>query len=101
MFVAAALGLRAERGAAPTGTPVSGRALDPYFEAVVDAAEEAVLVSLLAAGDVTRRGGAHHRRAAGGPVTTHPRSKGTADDADHRDEERRLDPDERRRVPVR
>jgi D-aminopeptidase len=53
LFVAAALGLRAPRGEPPTGRPVTGRGLDPYFEAVVDAAEEAVLVSLLAAHDVT------------------------------------------------
>jgi D-aminopeptidase len=34
-------------------TPLSGRQLDPYFEAVVDASEEAVLSSMLAAHDVT------------------------------------------------
>ncbi len=53
LFVAVALGLRAPRGQAPTAAPITGRALDPYFEAVVDASEEAVLVSLLAAHDVT------------------------------------------------
>jgi len=53
LFVAAALGLRAPREGAPTVTPISGRALDPFFEAVVDASEEAVLVSLLTAHDVT------------------------------------------------
>ncbi len=53
IFLAAALGLRAPRGEAPASTPVTGRDLDPYFEAVVDAAEEAVLASMLAAHDVT------------------------------------------------
>jgi len=57
IFVAAALGLRAPRGQVSTAEPVAGRALDPYFEAVVDASEEAVLVSLLAAHDVTGVGG--------------------------------------------
>ena len=37
--------------------PVSGRALDPYFEAVVDASEEAVLSSLLSATTTTGVGG--------------------------------------------
>jgi len=53
LFVAAALGLRTGRDAPWKATPISGRALDPYFEAVVDASEEAVLVSLLSAHDVT------------------------------------------------
>jgi len=53
LFVAAALGLRTGRDASWKATSISGRALDPYFEAVVDASEEAVLVSLLSAHDVT------------------------------------------------
>ena len=53
LFVAAALGLRTGRDASWQATSMSGRALDPYFEAVVDASEEAVLVSLLSAHDVT------------------------------------------------
>ncbi len=65
LFVAAALGLRAPRGQAPTAAPVTGRALDPYFEAVVDASEEAVLASLLAAHDVT---GVEGRTIAALPV---------------------------------
>ena len=46
----------ARRGEAPTA-PIPGRGLDPYFEAVVDAAEEAVLVSLLYATTTTGRRG--------------------------------------------
>jgi D-aminopeptidase len=65
LFVAAALGLRAPRGEAPRGTPLTGRDLDPYFEAVVDASEEAVLASLLAAHDVT---GVEGRTVAALPV---------------------------------
>ncbi|MEI8056139.1 MAG: P1 family peptidase [Actinomycetes bacterium] len=52
IFVAAALGLRVPRGMSPTRAPISGSALDDYFEAVVDASEEAVLASMLAAHDV-------------------------------------------------
>ena len=51
IFLAAATGLRAPRGEAPAISPLSGRALDPYFEAVVDASEEAVLAALLSAHD--------------------------------------------------
>jgi D-aminopeptidase len=53
IFLGTALGLRAPRGENPTGTPITGRGLDPFFEAAVDASEEAVLASLLAAHDVT------------------------------------------------
>jgi D-aminopeptidase len=53
IFLGAALGLRAPRGESPAVAPLTGRSLDPYFEAAVDAAEEAVLASLLAAHDVT------------------------------------------------
>ena len=52
-----ATGLRAPRGERPTVAPLSGRALDPYFEAVVDASEEAVLSSLLSATTTTGVGG--------------------------------------------
>jgi D-aminopeptidase len=57
LFLALATGLRAERGAAPAESPIQGRALDPYFEAVVDASEESVLACLLAAEDATGRSG--------------------------------------------
>lgn len=53
IFLGVALGLRAPRGESPAAAPLTGRSLDPYFEAAVDAAEEAVLASLLAAHDVT------------------------------------------------
>jgi D-aminopeptidase len=53
IFLGVALGLRALRGEVSTRTPLAGRALDPYFEAVVDATEEAVITSMLAAHDVT------------------------------------------------
>jgi D-aminopeptidase len=53
IFLGIALGLRAARGKGPSGSPLTGRALDPYFEAVVDASEEAVLAALLSAHDVT------------------------------------------------
>ena len=49
IFLAASTTCRTDRdGVAEPGPRVSGRALDPLFEAVVDAAEEAVLASLLA-----------------------------------------------------
>jgi len=57
IFLAAALGLRAPRDSAPSGVPLTGRDLNEYFEAVVDASEEAVLASMLAAHDVTGREG--------------------------------------------
>ena len=57
IFLAAALGLRAPRDAAPSGVPLTGRDLNEYFAAVVDASEEAVLASMLAAHDVTGREG--------------------------------------------
>ena len=56
IFLALATGLRAPRGHAP-GAPVTGRALDDYFAAVVEATEEAVLNSLLQAETVTGRDG--------------------------------------------
>jgi len=59
IFVALATGLRLPRGeAAVAGRPrISGSALDPYFDAVVEATEEAVLNSMLAAPTVTGREG--------------------------------------------
>ena len=49
IFIALATGLRAPRGTSPTGTPVTGRDLDPFFAAVVEATEEAVLNALFGA----------------------------------------------------
>ncbi|MET8049631.1 P1 family peptidase [Streptosporangium sp. NPDC005286] len=57
IFLALATGLRVPRGTAPAHAPLGGRALDPYFAAVVDATEEAVLNSLLQAETVTGRDG--------------------------------------------
>jgi D-aminopeptidase len=57
IFLAAATGLRAPRGTAPSRAPLAGRELDPLFEAVVDATEESVLNSLFAAPTVTGRSG--------------------------------------------
>ena len=58
IFLALATGLRTLRGAAPTGAePVTGQGLDPFFAAVVEATEEAVLNSMLAAPNVTGRDG--------------------------------------------
>lgn len=49
IFLAAATGLRGDRTRPAAGTPVSGSDLDPYFAAAVEATEEAVVTSLLAA----------------------------------------------------
>ena len=58
IFLAAGTGLRVDRDGRYDGpAAVSGRALDPLFEAVVDAAEEAVLNSLLSAPTVVGRAG--------------------------------------------
>jgi D-aminopeptidase len=59
IFLALATGLRSPRGeAVAAGRPrISGSALDPFFDAVVEATEEAVLNSMLAAPTVTGRGG--------------------------------------------
>ena len=47
-----------DRDGKPDGTPVmTGRALDPLFAAVVDAAEESVLNSMFGAVTVTGRDG--------------------------------------------
>ena len=64
IFLALATGLRAPRdapGDAGARSPISGRALDPYFAAVVEATDEAVLNSLLAAPTVTGRDGHRSR----------------------------------------
>lgn len=58
IFLALATGLRAARGGPPVpGPAITGRALDPFFDAAVDATEEAVLNCLLAAPTVTGRNG--------------------------------------------
>ncbi len=62
IFLAAATGRRAPRGAAPTGPDLLvGEDLNPFFAAVVDATEEAVLNSLLAAPTVVGRDGNYSR----------------------------------------
>jgi D-aminopeptidase len=55
--MAFATGLREKRGTPPTVPPVTGRDLDPLFEAVVDATEESVLNSMLMAPTVVGRKG--------------------------------------------
>jgi D-aminopeptidase len=59
IFLALATGLRAERGSRPAAGVIqlAGRDLDPFFAAVVEATEEAVLNSLLTAPTVTGRDG--------------------------------------------
>lgn len=57
IFVGLATGLRAERGTVSTVSAMQGRELDPFFAAVVEATEEAVLNSLLMAGTVVGRSG--------------------------------------------
>jgi len=58
IFLALATGLRAPRGGPPAAGPaITGRGLDPFFAAVTEAAEEAVLNCLLAAPTVTGRDG--------------------------------------------
>ena len=68
IFLALATGLRAPRGEAPPGSPVTGSALDDYFAAVVEATEEAVLNSLLQAGTVTGRDGHTSYGLPAGPL---------------------------------
>jgi D-aminopeptidase len=56
IFMAFGTGMRLDRDGKPDGTPVlTGRALDPLFTAVVEAAEEAVLNSMFTAPTVTGR----------------------------------------------
>jgi D-aminopeptidase len=58
IFLACATGIRADRDGRLTGpAPITGRALDPFFEAVVDAAEESVLNALLGSPTVVGRDG--------------------------------------------
>jgi D-aminopeptidase len=57
IFLALATGLRAPRGAAAAGVPLSGRDLDPFLAAAVEATEEAVVTSLLTATTVVGRDG--------------------------------------------
>ena len=58
IFMAFGTGMRLDRDGKPDGTPVvTGRALDPLFTAVVEAAEEAVLNSMFSAPTVTGRDG--------------------------------------------
>jgi D-aminopeptidase len=57
IFLALATGLRGDRTGPAAGAPVSGRDLDPYFAAAVEATEEAVVTTLLAATTTTGRGG--------------------------------------------
>lgn len=57
IFLTLATGLRGDRASPAAGAPVSGRGLDPYFAAAVEATEEAVVTSLLAAVPVTGREG--------------------------------------------
>jgi D-aminopeptidase len=58
IFLAASTTARADRdGRHEPGERVAGRALDPLFEGVVDASEEAVLNSLLQAPTVVGRDG--------------------------------------------
>ncbi len=57
IFLALATGLRAPRGRVSEVPRITGRDLDPFFAAVVEATEEAVLNSMLAAPTVTGRDG--------------------------------------------
>ncbi|MBB5870175.1 D-aminopeptidase [Allocatelliglobosispora scoriae] len=57
IFVALATGLRAERGTVSAAVALQGRELDPFFAAVVEATEEAVLNCLFAAPTVVGRSG--------------------------------------------
>jgi D-aminopeptidase len=58
IFLTLATGMRAARGGPPARvSPVSGRGLDPFFDAVVEATEEAVLNSMLTAPTVTGKDG--------------------------------------------
>jgi D-aminopeptidase len=59
IFLALATGLRVPRGnpVPPGVTQITGGGLDPFFDAAVEATEEAVLTSMLAAQAVTGRDG--------------------------------------------
>jgi D-aminopeptidase len=68
IFLALATGLRAGRGRAAEGTPLAGDALNPYFAAVTEATEEAVLNSMLQAVTVTGRDGNISWQLPAGPL---------------------------------
>jgi len=58
IFLACATGIRGDRAGQLTGPPaITGSQLDPFFAAVVEVSEEAVLNSMLASPTVTGRGG--------------------------------------------
>jgi D-aminopeptidase len=58
IFLACATGIRGDRAGQLTGPPaITGPQLDPFFAAVVEASEEAVLNSMLASPTVTGRNG--------------------------------------------
>ncbi|HET9893494.1 MAG TPA: P1 family peptidase [Streptosporangiaceae bacterium] len=57
IFLALATGLRDTRTQLREAPPISGSELDPFFAAVIEATEEAVLNSMLAAQTVTGRDG--------------------------------------------
>jgi D-aminopeptidase len=72
IFLAAATGMRLDRDGSPEAgvpPPLAGRALDPLFAAIVEAAEEAVLNSLLTAPTVVGRGGNTSEGLAAATVT--------------------------------
>ncbi len=70
IFLALATGLRAPRGSHPPPeiAPLTGQELDSFFAAAVEATEEAVLTSLLAAPTVTGRDGNVSRGLPAGRV---------------------------------
>lgn len=70
IFLTFATGLRAARSQPPAVQPMTGRDLDPFFAGVVEATEEAVLNSMLAAPTVTGRDGNVSRALAKQPVKT-------------------------------
>jgi D-aminopeptidase len=57
IFLALATGLRTDRHHGSTPPPITGSGLNPFFAAVVEATEEAVLNSMLMATTVTGRDG--------------------------------------------
>jgi D-aminopeptidase len=57
IFLGFGTGLRLDRAQAPDRAPVGGRALDPLFAGVVEAAEEAVLNSMFTAPTTVGRSG--------------------------------------------
>ena len=69
IFLALATGLRGPRGANLAGlSSIAGSALNPFFAAVVEATEEAVLNSMFAAPTVTGRDGNESRGLPAGQV---------------------------------